>query len=198
MTVAGLLLAAGESTRMGSPKPLLDWQGRPLIQYQIQQLQSGGCDMVVVVLGHRADRVLPFVPDSEVRVVINPLYRQGRATSIRAGAAAIPADVGWVVVLGADQPRAGSIIRQVVQAARSSTAAIVMPAHHGRHGHPTAFAGRLLPELAEVRDETLGLRAVIQHHEREIQEVEIPSAGVLLDLNTPEDYLAARSGRSAA
>lgn len=198
MKIAGLLLAAGESTRMGSPKPLLEWQGRPLIQYQLQQLKNGGCDMVVVVLGHRADRVLPFVPDSNVRVVINPLYRQGRATSVRAGAATIPAGVQWVVVLGADQPRAGSIIRQVVQAARSSTAAIVMPAYHGRHGHPTAFAGRLLPELTEVRDETLGLRAVIQNHEREIQEVDIHSAGVLLDLNTPEDYLAARSGRTAA
>lgn len=183
---------------MGSPKPLLEWEGRPLVQYQVQQLRKGGCDLVVVVLGHRADRVQPFVEGLDVLVVHNPHYREGRATSVRAGSSAIPSSAAWVVVLGVDQPRPGRIIAQLLRAAKSSPAAIVIPIYQGHHGHPTAFAGRLLPELTQVQDETLGLRAVVQRHQEEMQEVEVPSEQVLLDLNTPEDYIAARRGRWAA
>ena len=179
-----------------SPKPLLDWHGRPLVQYQIQQLKRGGCDLVVVVLGYRADRVQPFVDGSGATVVRNPQYREGRATSVRAGAQALPASADWVVVLGVDQPRPARLVAPVLRAAGPSTAAIVMPVFRGRHGHPTAFAGRLLPELTQVEDRTLGLRAVIQRHEPEIQEVEVPSELIFLDLNTPEDYQAARFGQA--
>lgn len=192
LVIVGLLLAAGESTRMGSPKPLLDWRGRPLVQYQVQQLLRGGCDLVIVVLGHRASRVIPFIPAQGARVVVNPLYRRGRATSVRAGAAAVPPEARWVLVLGVDQPRPAGAIRQVVRAAVASRAAIVTPTYGGRHGHPTAFAGRLLPELAQVEDATLGLRAVVQRHREEIQEAPAASDVVLQDLNTPQDYQAAR------
>lgn len=179
---------------MGSPKPLLDWMGRPLVQYQVQQLQGGGCDLVIVVLGHRASRVIPFVPAQGTRVIVNPLYRQGRATSVRAGAAAAPPEATWILVLGVDQPRPALAIRRVVRAAGSSHAAIVVPTYGGRHGHPTAFAGWLLPELAQVEDATLGLRAVVQRHREEIQEAPAASDVVLQDLNTPQDYQAARLG----
>ena len=192
--IVGLLLAAGESSRMGSPKPLLEWHGKPLIQYQVQQLKRGGCDEVIVVLGHCADRVMPFVDGLGVRVVVNPRYREGRATSVRTGALAAPAAANWVAVLSVDQPRPSNIIAQVLRAAHTSQAAIVMPVYQGRHGHPTAFAGRLLPELTVVQDATLGLRAVVQRHQDEVQEVEVASDLILLDINTPEEYQAARYG----
>jgi molybdenum cofactor cytidylyltransferase len=194
--IAGLLLAAGESTRMGSPKPLLDWHGRPLVRYQAEQLRKGGCDLVVIVLGYRADRVLPFVDGlAGTHVVINPDYRQGRATSVRAGAAVIPPGVRWVMDLGVDQPRPARSVREVVKALADSTAAIVIPTYRGRHGHPTAFAGRLLQEIREVQDATLGLRAVVQQHEKEIQEVEASSDAVLLDVNTADEYVKAVGAR---
>lgn len=190
--IAGLLLAAGESTRMGSPKPLLDWHGRPLVQYQVDQLRAGGCDLVVVVLGHRADRVRPFVDGLEATVVENPIYREGRATSVRAGAAVIPSDARWVLVLGVDQPRPAVTVREVVKATEQSEVAIIIPTYQGRHGHPTAFPGRLLPEIRQVRDETLGLREVVRRHEKEILLVEASSSEVLVDLNTPADYARAK------
>ena len=193
--IAALLLAAGESTRMGSPKPLLDWHGRPLIQYQIEQLRDGGCDLVVVVLGHRSDRVHPFVENTGAVIVENPRFREGRATSVRAGAQMVPERPDNILVLGIDQPRSANIVRQVIQAAIAQKATIVIPTHNGRRGHPTAFAGWLLPEIQEVEDETLGLRDVVRRHEAEILRVEVNNPNVLLDLNTPEDYQAAISGR---
>ena len=186
--IAGLLLAAGESTRMGSPKPLLDWHGRPLVRYQVEQLRAGGCDLVVVVLGYRADRVRPFVDGLKAKVVENSAYREGRATSVRAGAAAIPLSAGWVLVLGVDQPRPAGAVRAVVEAAQASDAAVIIPRYSGRNGHPTAFAGRLLPEMRRVRDETLGLREVVRRWEKELQTAEVDFPEVLVDVNTPEQY----------
>ena len=193
--IAGLLLAAGESTRMGSPKPLLDWHGQPLVRYQVAQLRAGGCDLVVCVLGYRADRVRPFVEGADAVVVENPVYREGRATSVRTGSVAIPGNAQWVLVLGVDQPRPAEVVRNVVKAAAGSAASIIIPTHRGRHGHPTGFAGRLLPEMRRVQDETLGLREVVRRWEKEIVTVEVESPAVLLDVNTPEDYEAARQGR---
>ncbi len=193
---AALLLAAGASRRMGSPKPLLDWHGRPLILYQINQLRAAGCDEVVVVLGDRAARVTCFIEDDPHTIVVeNPDYRQGRASSVRAGASALQSSTQWIAVLGVDQPRPDSITRQLLKAASASTAAIIVPTHNGRRGHPTLFAGRLLPEMLRVQEETLGLRAILQRHRDEVQEVEIVGKEaelVLADLNTPQDYEKAR------
>ncbi len=92
MTVAAILLAGGESSRMGVPKPLLEWGGYTLIEYQLAQLKGPPVDRVVVVLGHRADEVLPYVRSAgpDVVGVINELYAEGRASSLRVGAAALP------------------------------------------------------------------------------------------------------------
>lgn len=194
--IAGLLLAAGESTRMGSPKPLLDWGGQPLVSYQVRQLQRAGCDLVVVVLGSRAERVAPFVEPLGVAVVLNPDYAQGRASSVRAAAGAIPPTPEWVLVLGVDQPRPATVIRQIIVAAKASPGSIVMPVYRKRFGHPTAFSGRLLGEMRAVDDATLGLRAVVRRHETEMELAEIDAAVVRLDLNTPEDYRRARADRN--
>ena len=76
-----MLLAGGESTRMGAPKPLLDWGGRTLVEYQVEQLREAGADQVIVVLGHRADEVLPHVHRAGAQAIINELYAGGRASS---------------------------------------------------------------------------------------------------------------------
>ncbi len=193
---AALLLAAGASRRMGSPKPLLDWHGRPLVQYQINELRAAGCDDVVVVLGDRAARVSCFIDDDPHTIVVeNPDHRLGRASSVRAGASALPSATQWVAVLGVDQPRPAMITRFLLTAAMSSRAAIIVPTHNGRRGHPTLFASQLLPEMLGVQEETLGLRAILQRHRDDVQEIEISgkeAETILLDLNTPQDYEKAR------
>lgn len=191
MSVAAILLAGGESSRMGTPKPLLEWDGQTLIEYQLRQLQSA-VDRIVVVLGHRADDVRPFVHRAGALALINELYREGRASSVRIAAAALPEDTDSVAILNVDQPRPAAVTRRLVEDHTESGNLITVPAFEGQRGHPPIFDSSLIPEMREVREETLGLRAVMQDHEGEIVEVEFDSPVVLLDLNEPGDYEAAR------
>ena len=193
--IAGILLAAGMSTRMGEPKALLDWGGEPLVRYQVRQLREAGADEVVVVLGHRGDDVHREMRRLDCRTVLNATYQLGRAGSLRAGAKAVSPEAETIVVLNVDQPRAAALIRAVIEA-RTPEAAAARPAHGGRHGHPVALAGRLRGELLEASEERGGLRGVLAAHADAIIDA---AAGeeCLLDLNTRAEYEAALAARAA-
>jgi molybdenum cofactor cytidylyltransferase len=198
MSIYAILMAGGESTRMGAPKPLLEWSeaatpGRTLIEYQLQQLQLAGVDRTVVVLGHRADDVRPFVRRAGALAVINELYTEGRASSVRVGAAALGEDTEAVLLLNVDQPRPHTVIARLLEVHRRDKNQITVPVFEGKRGHPIVVAGSLLPELRQVREATQGLRAVIQRHESEVVEVSFDTSVVLLDINLPEEYAQARA-----
>ncbi len=196
MTIAAILLAGGASSRMGTAKPLLEWGGNTLIEYQLAQLKEPPVNRLVVVLGHRADEVLPYVRRSgpDVVVVINELYAEGRASSLRLGAAALPDDTTAVLVLSVDQPRPHDVIARLVDAHRHSGSLITMPTYDEKRGHPPLLDGSLLPELREVNEATLGLRAVIERHAADVNELPFETSAVLLDLNRPQEYQKARAG----
>jgi molybdenum cofactor cytidylyltransferase len=191
-TVAAILLAAGKSERMGQPKPLLDWGGEPLIEYQLRQLHDAGTDPVVVVLGHKAGEVRPAAERAGSSIVENEAYREGRATSVRCGASELTDDVAAVLVLDVDRPRPAGMLRRLIDEHAASGSLISVPVHDGTRGHPPVFDASLLAELREVQDETMGLRAVVDRHEAEILEVEFDSPVVLLEFNTPEEFENAR------
>ena len=193
---SAVLLAAGESTRMGTAKPLLDWNGEPLVRYQIDQLERAGASEIVVVLGHRADECRAAIGHYEtadgVRSVTNDRYRDGKATSIRCGLATLAAPVAAIVILAVDQPRSAALLSEIVERHRASGARLSIPVHRGRRGHPPVFDRSLLEELAKVSDESAGLRATIARHAAELHEIEVQSPAVLDDLNTPAAYERAR------
>jgi molybdenum cofactor cytidylyltransferase len=190
MTTA-ILLAAGESTRMGRLKALLDWEGEPLLIYQVRQLLAAPIERLVVVLGHRKEELAPLLPDSRLlEVVINPGYETGKVSSIVAGVRAAPTDRA-VLLLGVDQPRPAEITRAVVHEHRRSGAAIVVAGYGGRRGHPVLFSEVHRPELLSISEETEGLRAVLRSHANEVAVVETGNPLALVNLNTPEDYAAA-------
>ena len=190
MTIAALLLAAGESTRMGRLKQLLPWAGAPLVAWQAGQLRAAGAADVVVVLGHAAVEILPSVPDF-ARVAVNEVYKRGRATSLSCGAAALPDDTEAVLILGVDQPRPTWLARRLIERWRHGRPKVVSPRFEAGFGHPILLDGSLLPELRAVTEETLGLRAVIDRHVAEAASVPITNQAVHVDLNTPADYEAA-------
>ena len=192
--VSAILTAAGESTRMARPKPLLPWRGSPLVRCQVESLLQGGVDEVVVVLGHLHEKVAPHVSGRGVRWVLNPDYRTGRTSSIRAGLAALDPSTDAVILLGVDQPRPPEIIRAVLEAHADAPAPITAPRHGGRGGHPAVFAVSLLPELARITEQRQGVREVYEAHRDEVQRVEVDDPVVRLDLNTPEEYEAALKG----
>ena len=193
MTVAAILLAGGESSRMGVPKPLLEWGGATLIEYHLAQIQGPPVDLLVVVLGHGADAVLPYVHRAGAQAVVNELYAQGRASSLRVAAAVLPEDTATIVVLNVDQPRPRDVIARLVDVHRRSANVITIPTYEGRRGHPPVLDGSLLPELRAVNDASLGLRDIIQQHAEDVSELAFETETVLLDLNRPQEYRRARA-----
>lgn len=198
--VAAILLAAGESTRMGSPKPLLPWFGRTLVERQVEGLLEAGVRTVCVVTGHRAADVAAAVGSSPLftrwvlqedrRVVLaeNPRYLEGKTTSIKAGLACLPPDAIAVAVLAVDQPRPASVSRRVLESHLASGRPVSSPRYQGHGGHPLVFSAGTRKELEVISEEREGLREVMRRHAGDINWVAFDDAVVRLDLNTREVY----------
>lgn len=190
--VSAILLAAGESTRMGRLKALLPWQGATLIEYQVGSLLDAGVSQLVVVVGHRGDEVgAPIAGRSDVTTVENPDYRQGKTTSIKAGLRALSPDATAILVLAVDQPRPPDVLRTVIESHLARSPLITSPVYGGRGGHPMIFDTSLLPELAAITEESEGLREVTRRHASDIYKLELDDPVVRVDVNTPEDLQAA-------
>lgn len=186
--VSAILTAAGESRRMGRPKPLLPWRGTTLVEHQISALFDGGVSEVVVVVGHEADAVAAQVSCTGARCVVNPDYLQGKTTSIKAGLRAVSPDADAILLLAVDQPRTDAIVSAVVRAHVSGDFLITSPRYEGHGGHPLIFAASLRSELARISEEKQGIREVFQAHRDSVQEYALDDAMIRLDLNTPEAY----------
>ena len=191
-SISAVLTAAGESTRMGKAKPLLAWRGATLLEHQLNCLLEGGVSEVVVVLGHRAAEVAPFARRPNVRWVVNGRYRDGKASSIKAGLTAISKDAEAIALLAVDQPRTSEIVSQVIRAHVENNAVITSPRYRGHGGHPLIFSASLKSELESISEENEGIREVFRRHGDQVTEVQIDDPLVRLDLNTPEAYEEAR------
>jgi len=177
---------------MGRPKALLDWGGAPLLQHQVDELAAAGCDPIVVVLGARSQQVRARLrPGSPCRVVENAAYRSGRASSVRVGARAVPDGVDAVVVASVDGPLSAATVRALLDERARGGAAIVVPRHEGRRGHPALFGAELLTELRAVTEAGEGLRALRRAHADATAFVDVDDPRVLLNLNTPDEYASA-------
>ena len=190
--VSAVLLAAGESTRMGRPKPLLPWEETTLVQYQVASLQSGGVDEVCVVTGAGGEAVGSlFRDETGVRVVPNPEYKTGKTTSVRAGVRVVAPAAAAIVILAVDQPRPDWVIRHVVDSHLTAGSPVTSPRFQGRGGHPLVFSAGLRQELLEITEANQGIREVVRRHASEMNLVEFDSRVVRLDINTPDSYAAA-------
>ena len=192
-----ILLAAGESRRMGQLKALLPWQGDTLLGCQVSSLLQAGISQVVVVLGHKRDRLLPLLEGRDrVVSVFNPDYQAGKTTSIKTGIKAVlrspqAAAAQTLVLLNVDQPRTAETISTLLSRHESSDCLITIPVFQGKGGHPLILDCSLLPELLEIAEASQGIRAVVRKHEERLHRVEVDTPEVLWDLNTPEQYQAA-------
>ena len=188
--VIAILLAAGESRRMGQLKALLPWQGTSLLKHQVASLRAGGVDRVVVVLGHRSDELKAELAGMEgVAWQLNPDYLQGKTTSIKAGLSTLgPDQLDALLILNVDQPRNADVIRSLLKEHLSQGSLITIPTHNGKGGHPIILSLSLLDELREIDEETYGIKAVVQRHLDATRRVEMDTPEVLWDLNTPEEY----------
>ncbi|MDA1127657.1 MAG: nucleotidyltransferase family protein [Chloroflexi bacterium] len=188
--VWAILLAAGESSRMGRLKALLPWRNTTLLEYQLHSLLEAGVHGIIVVLGHDADSLKPMVESVDgASWAYNPDYLQGKTTSLKTGVAALAGQqVSDVLLLSVDQPRNPDSVRTLLERHLSSSNRITIPTHGGKGGHPILIAAELLPKLAEIEEESQGLKAVVRQHAENTERFEMDDPSLLWDLNTPEQY----------
>ena len=195
---AAILLAAGESRRMGELKALLPWQGQTLIGHQVAALADGGVDRIVVVLGHRNEDLRGEIEGKpRAEWILNADYLRGKTTSIKAGLRMLTDRTPEaLLLLNVDQPRSPETVSYLLRQHRTSGPLITIPTFGGKGGHPVVFDGALLDELMNITEETQGIRQVIRRHQEGTLRLEMEGGEVLWDLNTPEQYRAAleRSG----
>ena len=182
-----IVLAAGTSTRMGTCKSSLPWSGgKTLLTYQLEQWLK--LDFTpLVVLGSHNSHIQKDCPIGSL-VVINSHASTGKTSSLLAGLKQIPQDFELLAISAVDQPRNLNIYQQLLQAHQENSALITAPTYQGKIGHPLLFANDMRSHLANIREETLGLRQIIKDFYPVIHKVEFHHPDVLLDINTPEIY----------
>jgi molybdenum cofactor cytidylyltransferase len=186
--IAALILAAGASSRMGRPKQLLDWGGRPLVRAAAEVALAAGLDPVLAVVGGAQEAVEAALAELPLRIVPNADYADGQSTSLRAGIAALGPEVEAVVVLLGDQPFvSAAIVARLLAEWRASRAPIVAPVYAGQRGNPVLFARAIFPELLAVQGDQ-GARAVLAADQARVLLVPFDDARPLSDIDTPEDY----------
>jgi CTP:molybdopterin cytidylyltransferase MocA len=193
MTVAGLILAAGESSRMGRPKAFLrqELTGATFLAHLAGEAMAAGLSPIVVV-GRVGDVQLERSAEAAgARFVPNPRASEGQLSSILMGLATLDDTVSGVVLMPVDVPFVtAAVIQALVSAADESGVVIARATHHGRHGHPVLFTRAVFDELRRA-DPSAGARAVVRADPARVRDVEVGEADVTVDIDTPEDYLRA-------
>ncbi len=188
--VAGVVLAAGRSSRMGRPKALLPVGDETFVESAVRTLGEGGCDPVVAVLppGEDAERMIDLVESVGGTPVVNADPEAEQVDSFRLGLETLGTGPAAAIVLPVDFPLAGpGVVRLLIDAFRARGAPIVRPVHHAQPGHPVLFARDLWSELSDP-DLREGARDVVHRHHAEIEDVPVEDRGVTVDVDTPEDF----------
>ncbi|MBI4503654.1 MAG: nucleotidyltransferase family protein [Gemmatimonadetes bacterium] len=190
--VAGVVLAAGTSTRMGENKLLFELEGEPAVRRAVARATAAALDPVIVVLGHEADRILPALAGLGCRSVLNPDYARGINSSLKCGIAALPTAAVAAVVLLADMPFVtAEMIATLVKRYRATTAPLVISDYAGVNAPPMLYDRTLLGELQAMEGEGCG-KQVVKRHRTEASVVAWP-ASALADFDLPEDYQRMRA-----
>jgi molybdenum cofactor cytidylyltransferase len=196
--VAGVVLAAGSSTRMGENKLLLQLEGEPVVRRAVRRAIEAGLDPVIAVLGHDADRVRRELDGlgPQCRIVVNPDHARGVNASLKAGIAAVPATAAAAVVMLADMPFVtADMIATLVATYRGITGPLVVSDYDGVNAPPMLYDAALFPELRTMEGEGCG-KAVVKRHRSEATTVAWPAIA-LTDLDVPDDYERVRSALAA-
>jgi len=197
--IAGIVLAAGRSTRMGGPNKLTaEINGKPLVRIAAEQALASRADPVIVVTGHERERVEQALAGLAVRLVHNPDYAQGLSTSLKVGLAAVPAAADGAIVCLGDMPqvRAAMLDRMIAAFDPARGALIVVPTIEGKRGNPVLWSRRFFAELNALEGD-VGARHMIGAYGEAVVEV-AADAAALTDIDTPEALAAVKAEMESA
>jgi molybdenum cofactor cytidylyltransferase len=188
MKVAAILLAAGQSRRMGHFKPLLPFGEKTVIESCIDYLRRGGVTTIVVVLGHRAEDMKERLSGLPVRFAVNPDAGSEMAASIACGVQALPGEHQAVLLAPADHPAIPDrVVSALIETWNTSSTKLAVPEYGGRGGHPVLVDLSFRDELLNL-DPERGLRALFDDHREQTARVPVDSPFIARDMDTWEDY----------
>ena len=186
--IDAIILAAGRSQRMGTPKALLRFEDKTFLEQIISVLKLSDADRVTVVLGAEAETIKKSIDLSGTNVVINKDYQKGQLSSLIAGIKDTPEDTEAILVCLVDTPFiTQEVVNEIISKFRETNNPIIAPVFNKERGHPTLFSRSLFNELLGAPEEQ-GARYVLYSNEEKILELETSESGILIGIDTPADY----------
>jgi molybdenum cofactor cytidylyltransferase len=192
--LAAVILSGGASRRMGSPKALLSYQGRPFLEHLLDVARHPKIGVRRVVLGADAGPIVNEVNLAPAEVVVNDEWEKGQLSSIQAALRSLPPNTDGTLLLLIDHPLISSgLVGELIDSFYNSRKSIVIPVYEGRRGHPVIFSAGLYEDLMKAPLET-GARSVVWAHAGEVQIVQTNEEGCVLNLNDPDTLQKALRG----
>jgi molybdenum cofactor cytidylyltransferase len=188
--IVAVVLAAGESSRMGRPKALLPIDGETFIERIVGAFKESGLERILVVLGFDAEEMRRRIERLPVEILVNENYRQGQLSSLKAAVrrAQEDQDCQAILVHLVDHPYLSpAVVRRMIDGYAASKSPVVVPKHRGKRGHPVLFDRSLFGELLAAPPDQ-GAKAVVDAHRGETLEIDTGDIGVTIDIDTPDDY----------
>lgn len=186
--INAIILAAGESKRMGKLKPLLQFKDKTFLEQIISVLKLSDVDRITVVLGAEAETIKESIDLSGTSVVVNKNYQREQLSSLIVGIEDIPEETEAILLCLVDTPFiTKEVVNKIISKFKETDSPIIVPVFNKERGHPTLFSKSLFSELVNAPKEQ-GARYVLYSNEEKILELETAESGILIGINTPEDY----------
>jgi molybdenum cofactor cytidylyltransferase len=183
--LAAVILSGGASRRMGSPKALVSYQGRPFLEHLLAVTKHPAIGVRRVVLGADAEAISSGIALAPEEIVINSDWEKGQLSSIHAALRSLPPNTDGILLCPVDHPLiSASLVGSLIDAFLASHAPVVVPAYLGKRGHPVIFSSAVYEELLDAPLEQ-GARSVVWAHKSQVQEVATAEEGCVLNLNDP-------------
>jgi len=183
-----MILAAGESTRMGKPKLLLPFGNKTIIESIIEKVIPSKVDRTLVVLGSGWEKIEPKIKRFPLKITVNPHFKKGMLSSVQWGFKTLPKKARAALVLLGDQPAVSTVVLdKIIDAYQATKKGIVLPVYKKERGHPVLIDLKYKGEVESLSHQ-VGLRGLVYSHPEDIMEVKVKTASILKDIDYLEDY----------
>jgi molybdenum cofactor cytidylyltransferase len=183
-----MILAAGESKRMGKPKLLLPFGEKTIIETIVEAVVSSKVEETLIILGSDREKIEDKIKNYPVEIVYNRDFRSGMLSSVQCGFKALPVETRAVLVVLGDQPKISkAIINKLIAAYKSSEKGIVLPVYKKERGHPVLIDLKYREEVEKLSPE-VGLRGTVYRHPEDILEVDVETPSIIKDIDDESDY----------